>query len=320
MKQDKLLCIVFTFIGLYLIGNAIFLFTLNINIAFICAIGLLVLAIIFLFFAFKFYKLSKKANKIIEKDLSDVDAANSSKQEFDQVNTIVNNHTNEDDTLDQDDKLIDKGEIEKETIEKELSELRKQQSLNKVKLMKILFDENAQKTAMNKFYTIDIETTGLDKDNDSIIEIGAVLFELGKPVKTFNSLINPGRLIPEQASKVNHINDEMVKDAPCEREVLEQLVLFLNDAIKKQTFLCAHNADFDISFLETAFRRNNINVDLYYVDTLKIAKAQIKGLSNYKLDTLANHFNIINKDKHRASSDAEVCGKILVKILQKMYS
>lgn len=334
MKQDKILCIIFTFIGLYLIGNSIFLYTLNMTIASISAIGLLIFALIFFFFAFKFYKLSKKEVKIIENNninFENVETTNNDEQELDQVNLSESYPINEKENLERDetDEIVATNQIEevednnitkKEMIEKELSELRKQQLLNKVKFMKIIFDENAQKTAMNKFFAIDIETTGLDKNKDSIIEIGAVMFELGKPVKVFNSLINPMKEIPEEATQIHHINNDMVKDAPGEKEVLEHLIVFLNDAIKKQTFLCAHNADFDISFLEAAFRRNNIDIDLYYVDTLAIAKENIKGLSNYKLNILANLFNIINKEEHRASSDAEVCGNILVRILQKMYS
>lgn len=335
MKQDKILCIIFTFIGLYLIGNSIFLYTLNITIASISAVGLLAFALIFFFFAFKFYNISKKEIKRIENNdvnVENVETVNSDEVDIDQVNMSVSDPVEEEELLEQDENeeividnqidevVVDDTLTKKQMIEKELSELRKQQVLNKVKFMKIIFDENAQKTAMNKFYAIDIETTGLDKDNDSIIEIGAVLFELGKPVKVFNSLINPMKAIPEETTQINHISNDMVKDAPGEKEVLERLIVFLNDAIKKQTFLCAHNADFDISFLDAAFRRNNIEVDLYYVDTLAIAKENIKGLSNYKLNTLANHFNIINKEEHRASNDAEVCGNLLVKILQKMYS
>lgn len=331
MKQDKILCILFTFIGLYLIGNSIFLYTLNMTIASISAIGLLIFALIFFFFAFKFYKLSKKKVKIIENNdinFENVETANNDEQELDRVNMSESYLINEEENLETDEivatnqieKVEDNNITKKELIEKELSELRKQQLLNKVKFMKIIFDENAQKTAMNKFFAIDIETTGLDKNKDSIIEIGAVMFELGKPVKVFNSLINPMKEILEEATQIHHINNDMVKDAPSEKEVLEHLIVFLNDVIKKQTFLCAHNADFDISFLEAAFRRNNIDIDLYYVDTLAIAKENIKGLSNYKLNTLANLFNIINKEEHRASSDAEVCGNILVRILQKMYS
>lgn len=332
MKQDKILCIIFTFIGLYLIGNSIFLYTLNMTIAFISAIGLFIFALIFFFFAFKFYKLSKKVVKEIENNninVKNIETINN-EQELDQVNMSESYPIYEEEILERDEnneivatnqsEIVDDNITKKEIIEKELSKLRKQQLLNKVKFMKIIFDENAQKTAMNKFFAIDIETTGLDKNKDSIIEIGAIMFELGKPVKVFNSLINPMKAIPEEATQIHHINNDMVKDAPSEKEVLEHLIDFLNDAIKKQTFLCAHNADFDISFLDAAFRRNNIDVELYYVDTLAIAKENIKGLSNYKLNTLANLFDIINKEQYRASSDAEVCGNLLVKILQKIYS
>lgn len=326
MKQDKLLCTIFTLIGVYLAGTAIFLFTLKINIALISAFGLIIFAFVFFYFAMKFYKSSKKRNTITKSESSydGQDEFMNSSELNNQVEIIENNNDDEINTLEEDDKeektaTIQEDNVDNETMKvkdkigKELSELRNQQMLNRVKLLKIIFDENAQKTAMNKFFTIDIET-----DNDSIIEIGAVLFELGKPVKTFNSLINPIKTNHDQASKINY--NETVKEISSEREVLEHLILFLNDAIKKQTFLCIYNAELVINLLEAAFRRNHIEVDMYYIDTLSIAKEQLKGLSDYKLNTLANHFNIINKNEYLASSNAEVCGNILVKILQKMYS
>lgn len=327
MKQDKLLCIIFTFIGLYLIGNAIFLFTLNMHIAFVSAIGLFVLALIFLYFALKFYKLSKKDHNLISlisdniSDIEEFETINSNDQENNQIDVdhiIETDNKKEKIAIAQNKAIVNETTIEKEKIEKELSELKQQQLLNKVKLMKIIFDENAQKTAMNKFIAIDLKTSGCDKDHDSIMGIDAVLFEYGKPVKAFNSLVNPIRATSKQATNINQIDGEMGN----EKEILEDLLVFLSDAIKKQTFLCTYNAEMIISFLEDAFRRNNMDVDMYYVDTLTIAKEHVEGLANYNLNTVANHFNIISKEEYCASSKskAEVCGNILVKILKRMYS
>lgn len=55
---------------------------------------------------------------------------------------------------------------------------------------------------------------------------------------------------------------------------------------------------------------------IYYADTLSISRKLVKGLNNYKQDTVASYFNIVNEESHRAVTDAEVCGKILIQLLE----
>lgn len=320
MKQDKILSIIFGFIGLYLVANAVYLFTLDVDIAKISSYGLILLAILFFVFSFHFFKLSKKANTgeeiIIAKLEKDIDEILDNEEETLLVedDTIDENNTNTQPLSKLQEEAIDK----QKKVKEEISMLKKQ--LNRSELSKIKFDENAQKTAMYKFFAIDLETTGLDKNHDRIIEIGATLFEAGITTKTFNTLVNPLVNIPSEATAINHIDNQMVENAPLEKEACEQLLTFIKDACDTKTFVCAHNADFDMGFLDEAFRRNELEVKLYYLDTLQIAKEYIKGLPNYKLDTLAKHYHIINKAQHRASEDAEVCGKLLVNILKEIDS
>ena len=168
----------------------------------------------------------------------------------------------------------------------------------------------------NKYIAFDIETTGLSPIDDRIIELGAVLFENGIPTKRFSSLVNPNKLISIEASKVNNISYEMIENAPKENDVYPKLMYFLGDALSGETIICAHNAQFDISFLSNTLERLGYNGKIRYADTLSISKDILYGLKNYKQNTIAEYFGIINEDQHRAITDAETCGKILDKLLK----
>ncbi len=108
----------------------------------------------------------------------------------------------------------------------------------------------------------------------------------------------------------------MVKAAPKEEEVYKKLVNFLGDALDKKTLICAHNAKFDMSFLSETLKNLGCEGIINYVDTLSILRSLIPGLNNYKQNTVAKHLNIINKESHRAVTDAEVCGQILWQLIR----
>ena len=98
---------------------------------------------------------------------------------------------------------------------------------------------------------------------------------------------------------MNHITNAMAKAAPKEKEVYKELVDFLVDALNKKTLICAYNAKFDMSFLSETLMNLGYEGIINYVDTLSISRSLILGLNNYKQDTVAKHFNIINKESHR---------------------
>lgn len=172
--------------------------------------------------------------------------------------------------------------------------------------------------AKERYIAFDVETTGLSAYSDRIIEIGAVLFEQGKPVKKFGTLVNAGVSIPISASAVNNITNEMLLGAPSEKEVYADLIDFMGDSLDGKTVICAHNAKFDMDFLSETLMRLGFNAEINYIDTLSLSRKLVKGLSNYKQNTVANHFNLINQKAHRAESDAEICGLMLAKLLELM--
>ena len=187
-----------------------------------------------------------------------------------------------------------------------------------VSITKIQINNNTLNALKRRYIAFDVETTGLNPCNDRIIEVGAVLFENGVPVKKYGTLVNAMISIPSSVSAVNHISNQMIKSAPSEGEAYKNLIEFLGDALQKKTAICAHNARFDLDFLAETFKRIGYNADIRYIDTLSLSRRFVKGLVNYKQDTVAEYFSLYNSNAHRAVSDAEICGSILWNLLEIM--
>ena len=108
-----------------------------------------------------------------------------------------------------------------------------------------------------EFVVFDVETTGLSTvDGDRIIEIAAMKIKDGKVVDKFYSLVNPNRLIPSQATRINNITDDMVEKAPTASEVLPKMLTFISSSC-----VAGHNVRFDLNFLayELALAGRKIN-------------------------------------------------------------
>jgi DNA polymerase III epsilon subunit family exonuclease len=165
--------------------------------------------------------------------------------------------------------------------------------------------------ACNEFVAIDLETTGLNPINDKIIEVAAVKFKDGQIIDRFTTLINPEIHIPSGITRINHITDEMVKDAPVLAEVMPCLVNFIEDSI-----LVMHNASFDLKFLKHHAMNFGHDINNSYIDTLPTCRNIFSGLENYKLPTIASHLGICGDSFHRACNDAEICGQVLIKCIE----
>ncbi len=166
-----------------------------------------------------------------------------------------------------------------------------------------------------RFIAFDTETTGLNNYYDRIIEVGAVLFEDGKPVRQYGSLIHSVNYVPYEAKMVNHITDQMVRSAPEPDKVYEELCAFFGNALNGDTVLVGHNATFDMGFLNAQFARMGINADIVYADTCSLSRIALPRLYSHRQDMVANAFGIQNRQSHRAVTDAEVCGQIMTKMI-----
>ena len=165
------------------------------------------------------------------------------------------------------------------------------------------------------FIAFDVETTGLNPSIDRIVELGAVLFVDGRIARTFSSLVNPHVTIAPSVTAINHITNEMILAAPPEETVFPSFMDFLGDAINGNTIMCAHNAQFDFAFLCKTLSRLGFDASIKYLDTLSLSRRLVKGLENYKQETIGTYFGLVNQNAHRADSDAEICGMILEKLL-----
>lgn len=119
------------------------------------------------------------------------------------------------------------------------------------------------------YVVFDLETTGISRTFDEVVEISAVKVRSGQVVDEFSTLVNPGRHIPAGASQVNGITDQMVADCPLFSQVLQEFLNFTEGLT-----LVGHNiASFDMKFIwRDAEKYYGELVPNDYVDTLKVAK------------------------------------------------
>jgi DNA polymerase-3 subunit epsilon len=166
-----------------------------------------------------------------------------------------------------------------------------------------------------RFIAFDLETTGTLAGMDQIVEIGAVRFdENGAPETIFATLINPGVPMPEGATKVNGITDEMLIGKPKITDVLDAFAEFCADDV-----LVAHNAAFDAQFLTADIKKHETSAPRGVIlDTLPLARKVYPGLANYKLGTLVQHLNIVSTGFHRAEEDASYCGQLFFKMFTRL--
>ena len=131
---------------------------------------------------------------------------------------------------------------------------------------------------------------------------------------SFDTFVNPETLIPPEIVRLTGITDEMVKDAPSEKEALERFFAFCGGC----RILVAHNASFDMGFLRAAMGRTKLSRELTSIDTLIMARALYPELKKHKLDILAGHLGVEQKHHHRADDDARVLGEIFLRMLEKL--
>lgn len=165
-----------------------------------------------------------------------------------------------------------------------------------------------------RFIAFDLETTGTLPGVDKIVEVGAVRFVNGEVEAVFSTLVDPQRGIPEGASRVNGITDDMVIGKPRIEELLAPLSEFCGDDM-----LIAHNAPFDFQFLVSDYKRHEVRTPKGLVlCTYAMAKKVYPGLANYKLGTLVQHLAIDAAGFHRAEADATYAAKLFMKMVERI--
>ena len=173
---------------------------------------------------------------------------------------------------------------------------------------------NEKGQSLNGTYVVfDLETTGFSLIKDKIIEIGAVKVENGVITDKFSTFVNPKVPIPFKITNLTGITDDMVMEAPDIETILPQFLEFVGDAV-----LVAHNASFDVSFIEQNCRYQDITPDFTSVDTVAMARILLPTLSKFKLNVVANALHISLENHHRAVDDAGATAEIFVKFVEML--
>lgn len=156
---------------------------------------------------------------------------------------------------------------------------------------------------------VDLETTGLNPALDRIIEVAAVRLSGDGSRETFQRLVNPGLPVPEYITRLTGIDTGMVADAPSFEEIRAPLLRFLEGGV-----IVAHNAGFDVSFLQAALGHalpNNC------VDTCDLARLLFPNVSSYSLRHLVRTLQIEEIPAHRALEDTLALEALFIKLMEK---
>ena len=163
-------------------------------------------------------------------------------------------------------------------------------------------------------YTVfDTETTGLEPSGgDEIIQIGAMRIVAGKLRRedSFEQLINPERSIPAAGIAIHGIEPSMVKDAPTIDSVLPAFHAYAHD-----TVLVAHNAAFDMRFLELKRERCGIAFEQPVLDTLLLAAVAQPAQQSHSLEAIAERLGVPILGRHTALGDAMVTAEVFQKLI-----
>lgn len=168
------------------------------------------------------------------------------------------------------------------------------------------------------FTIFDVETTGMSPVNDRIVEIASVRIDQDGSKTRYSTLINPGCTITDKLTEVHGINNEMVKNEKTFKTVGYEFTKFA-----EKTTLVAHNARFDLSFLQESLARNGIQIwQGKTLDTIPIIKKAFPGLPSYSLQHLRFALGLKNNNgpAHRAFADVEWTLEIFTMSMKRLLS
>lgn len=169
-------------------------------------------------------------------------------------------------------------------------------------------------------YTVfDSETTGFLPHKDDVVQIGAVRVVNGKMVagEVVDQLVNPGRPIPPNTTKVHGISDDMVQGAPDPVTACRDFHDFARGSV-----LVAHNAPFDVAFMRRYGKRAGVEWDHPVLDTVLLSAVLFGASETHTLDALCDRLGITIPPelRHTALGDADATAKVLCKLLPMLES
>ena len=167
------------------------------------------------------------------------------------------------------------------------------------------------------FVVFDFETTGFNAGGaDSIIEVGAVKIKGGNIIERYDELINPNRPLPKKIIELTNITDEMLKDKENEEVAMKRFIEWFGDCP-----MVAHNAKFDVSFLEMAYKKYNLGTFTNpVIDTLELSRTLDNNYARHSLSALVKRYEVPWDENahHRGDYDAEGTALVFHKMLKKL--
>ena len=171
---------------------------------------------------------------------------------------------------------------------------------------------------MTSFVFVDTETTGIDRNKERLLEVACIeVVDRQKTGRQLHQYINPEKPVSDGAFRVHGISWEQVKEEPVFAQVAESII----DQLKGRVFV-AHNAPFDLGFLNMEFAKAGFNFkigrDVEVLDTLKLAKEIYPGQKN-SLDALCTRLSIDRSHRvyHGALLDTELLIQVYIGMTQK---
>jgi DNA polymerase III subunit alpha, Gram-positive type len=163
------------------------------------------------------------------------------------------------------------------------------------------------------FVAFDTETTGLSPAVARLVELSGVKFRYdGEIISTFSTLIDPRMNIPREATAIHGITNRMVKGQPSSAEAVPKFIKWAGE----DSVLAAHNARFDLGFLEVALLEVPIEVRRFpVIDTLSLSRRLVPGAPNHQLKSLAEYLGFQSDQYHRALADSHHVRNLLLKLL-----
>ena len=167
------------------------------------------------------------------------------------------------------------------------------------------------------YVVFDFETTGFNAGGvDSIIEIGAVKIKNGEIIEKYDELINPGRPLPEKIIEVTNITDSMLEGKDNEENAVKRFIEWFGHCP-----MVAHNAKFDVSFLEMAYKKYNLGIfENPVIDTLELSRTLDNTFARHSLSALVKRYEVPWDESahHRGDYDAEGTALVFHKMLKKL--
>ena len=156
------------------------------------------------------------------------------------------------------------------------------------------------------YVTLDLETTGIDPEQDTIIEVGAVKFQGQKVLDTFQTLVNPYRRLPDPIQRLTGISQSNLDGAPPFAAVAGELLEFIGSLP-----LIGHNFSFDLAFLS----KHGVRLSNEIFDTREMASVLLPYFSSYSLPRLAEDLKTGHSRPHRALPDAQATQKVFLSLM-----